>query len=247
MNKLSILKMAFFRIKIYKVSFFINVFFLAILIFIEYQVYSSFSMTINLRNLLVYLMISISMFSVLSISRVPEYIVSIKKGEIVKYLVKPIRLIEFAAIEEFGIELYHIFQVFPILCIGIVFSKASFVSIFLFICSIVLSMVLSSLIATSFFSFSMILMKEASMKALLSISIAFFSGALVPFDILPNIVKEIAYFTPFSLLIDGPINILFGKNFFYIIFLQLMWIVVFCLVGNFFIEHNKKQLIIFGG
>lgn len=131
-------------------------------------------MTINLRNLLVYLMISISMFSVLSISRVPEYIVSIKKGEIVKYLVKPIRLIEFAAIEEFGIELYHIFQVFPILCIGIVFSKASFVSIFLFICSIVLSMVLSSLIATSFFSFSMILMKEASMKALLSISIAFF-------------------------------------------------------------------------
>ncbi len=247
MSGLSILKITFFRLKTYKLDFFINVFFLIILVFIEYQIYSSFAATINLKKLLVYLLVSMSMFSVLSVSRVPEYIISIKKGEIVKYLVKPIRLIEFAAIEEFGIELYHIFQILPVLCIAVILSKAVFISVFLFICSIILSMMLSSLIAVCFFSFSMILMKEASMKALLSISVAFFSGALVPFDILPNTVKEIAYFTPFSLLIDGPINILFGKNSFYVISLQTVWIVVFYLLGYVFIEHNKKQLIIFGG
>ncbi len=247
MNVLSVLRVQKYRIMAYKISFFINLVFFSVLTFLEYQIYVSLGNDLNLGRLLVYIMISISMFSVLAITRVPDYIVSMKKGEIIKYLVKPIELIKIVTVEEVGNCIYYFFQISPIVFLSIVFSGKGFYNIILFIFSLILSIILSSLISVVLYSFSMILMKESSMKAIISIIVSFFSGALVPFDILPSVIKSIAYFTPFAVLIDGPINVLYGDNIFLVVFLQLLWISVVYFFGTNIIEKNKKKVIVFGG
>ena len=78
----------------------------------------------------------------------------------------------------------------------------------------------------------------------------FFSGTIIPLYFFTDVLKRIAYLTPFPYMIHVPISVLLDENSKIIhlfICIQLIWIVLLKIFHNILMRYVKANMIIAGG
>lgn len=77
------------------------------------------------------------------------------------------------------------------------------------------------------------------------------SGTMIPLWFLPDWMQKILDFTPFPSIYFTPVQIYLGqlsyKELFYKCMIQVVWIVVFVLLGDLLWKKGKKRLVVQGG
>ena len=132
-----------------------------------------------------------------------------------------------------------------------VWSQMSITNLLLFF----LSLALSLLIRMSYnFVFSLLGFVTTNMFGLWQVNNAIVkltSGAIIPLAFFPDLVRKIFEFLPFASFVSTPINVFLGKlstvELLEAFGLQIFWIIVFNLFGNFVWKKVIKHLIIQGG
>jgi ABC-2 type transport system permease protein len=186
---------------------------------------------------IVYVIISGAMYNIISINRVPEFADYIKNGKIVKYFIRPMEIFKQCNLQELGNSLLELLQSLPILIIGIITSSYLFHNMErlpYYIISLMLSIILSTLITNTIFSFTFITMNYSGIKAILQGVNALLSGTIVPLILWPEYLISNLKYSPFALLIDGPIRVYLGiESFRNVIMYQIIWCIIFYLIGKF--------------
>lgn len=233
------------RLAEYKEKILLNHIFFALIIFLEYSVYSAFLHKEGYR-LILYLLVSTNLSSCLLTFRFPKFIYSLRKGEIVKYFTFPKSVWFIIVLEDISESVTLLIENSILLIGALLLSKASPLLSIEFILSVLLSICLGVLISESFYSLTFVLNNYSASKTLLSGISSMFAGGIIPLIYLPDLFVKISYATPFALLIDGPVNILIDGNL-NIIPLQIIWCIVFGLISYFLITSLYKNVSVFGG
>lgn len=245
MKVLSIFKIQKERIKYYKNQFLVNVLLSFFGVFVEISLLQIFAgETIQIT---VYVLLSTLIFTSLATNKIPEYCQAIKKGEVIRYYIRPLNFFHYVLIEEIGNSFLNFMQMFPLFIVAVLFQKPTLLVMLFFMFTLFLSIILASLITVSVFSLSLVLSNFVATKALLTCISGFFSGGMIPLTMLPDFFKEISYKTPFAYLIDGPIKVFHNTEIGEVIFFQFLWILVFYSVGYIFFHYFEKKITVFGG
>lgn len=123
------------------------------------------------------------------------------------------------------------------------------------LCLFFLSLAFSLIIRMSYnFVFSLLGFVTTNMFGLWQVNNAIIrltSGAIIPLSFFPEIVRKIFNFLPFASFISTPLNIFLGKfstkELLEAFGLQILWIILFNLLGNFVWQKVIKRLVIQGG
>lgn len=202
-------------------------------------------------NTIVYVIFSSSMYNLITINRVPEFAEEIKNGKIIKNFIRPINIFDQFILQEIGNSMIEVVQSLPVIGLGIIMSFlliGNINNILFFIISLLLSIVLSTLIANTIFSFTFLTLDYSGIKAILQGISSLLSGALIPLILWPERLVAILKYSPFAVLIDGPIEIILNiekpQN---IIIFQILWCIVFYSVGRFLFKKLPQYCDYVGG
>lgn len=84
-----------------------------------------------------------------------------------------------------------------------------------------------------------------------SVIAEFFAGSVVPIPFMPKWLQNICYALPFRLSIDLPYRVYTGNisinDALISVIVQVIWLTIIVLVGNFLINNAAKKLVIQGG
>ena len=84
-----------------------------------------------------------------------------------------------------------------------------------------------------------------------SVIAEFFAGSVVPIPFMPEWLQKICYILPFRLSIDLPFRIYTGNisinDGIISMIVQIVWLTIIVLAGNFLINNAAKKLVIQGG
>ncbi|WP_032120520.1 ABC-2 family transporter protein [Clostridium amazonitimonense] len=188
------------------------------------------------KQTIIYVIISSAISNVIAVNKVPEFAQNIKNGKVLKYLIRPVNLFNQIILQEIGNCLIDLIQIIPIgigaFCINLYFYN--YVGNGLQLCvSLSLSIILSILMTNVFFSITFVTMNYSGAKALLQGVNALLSGSLVPLILWPQHLSMILKWSPFALIVDAPIQIFLGLQSFYTVLgLQIIWCIIFYLIGQ---------------
>lgn len=210
---------------------------------------------ITLSEMTTYVLMS-TIISTLVYSNVIENIDDrIRNGQISMDLIKPINFKTYMFCSMIGRSFFNfLFQLLPILAIGLIFIGIEYPSIqnlLLFCVTLVNAIIIMFLISYSLglIAFWTIRIWEADM--LLGTLIRLFSGAWIPLWFFPKILVNISNFLPFRLVYFVPISVFLGKvelvDCMYLLIQQLIWIVVLFGVTRLMWHIAIRKLIIQGG
>lgn len=84
-----------------------------------------------------------------------------------------------------------------------------------------------------------------------SVIAEFFAGSVVPIPFMPEWLQNVCYALPFRLSIDLPYRVYTGNipinEAIISVIIQLIWLTIIVIVGNFLINNAAKKLVIQGG
>lgn len=137
-------------------------------------------------------------------------------GEISNYLLKPINLFGYFAIEEVADKLKNMgFLIFEVLLLFLIFKPTLIIPqlsvVLFFIVLAFLGMLLNFCITLVFGSFGFWSPETWGPRFLFFMILNFTAGKLFPLDILPDFVQKILYFTPFPYLSFIQIQFFLGR------------------------------------
>lgn len=233
------------RFHFYKHQFFLNILLSFFGVYIKVSILQIFAG--DDIAVLIYVLIANTITTALTTGRIPDFCKAIKKGEIIRYYIRPLSLFHHVLIEEIGNSLYQLFQMLPLLLFACFLQKPDLYQILWLILAILLSLILAALLAVCIFALSLPLANFAATKALLTCITAFFSGGMIPLMMLPDFFQKIAYVTPFAFLVDGVVQVFHHQHVFWIIGAQICWIMMFYLIGSIVFAYCEKKLHVFGG
>lgn len=206
------------------------------------------------ESTIVYSITALGINQVIVINKVPVYADSMISGNIVKYYVKPIKILNSIFYEELGNAVLNSIQVFPFFVVSIVcswlYTGTLLVGLVLFVISFGLGVVLSVLVCTSFYTITFYITNHQSVKALLVGVMSFLSGSMVPLILFPEKLQSIVSYTPFALVVDTPIKFLigtYGVSELRIVVYQIIWIAIFYIVCSLLINFFEKKGSFYGG
>jgi ABC-2 type transport system permease protein len=129
----------------------------------------------------------------------------IKRGEINQYLVKPINLVPFIYSYVLGAKLIQILLALLSFIIGIIILPPhSFVSVFIFILSILLAFAISFAFNLFEGTLAFITAEATGIKNAIRHVVRIFSGKAIPLTFFPKSIYNIAIFSPFPSMIYAP-------------------------------------------
>ena len=233
------------RFHFYKHQFFLNILLSFFGVYIEVSILQIFAG--DDVAVLIYVLISNAITTSLTTGRIPDFCKAIKKGEIVRYYIRPISLFHHVLIEEIGNSLYQLLQMMPLILFAFILKKPDVYHIVYFMIALILSLILATLLSVCIFALSLPLANFAATKALLTCVTAFFSGGMIPLMMLPDFFQKLFYVTPFAFLVDGVVQALYNQHAFSIILMQIGWIIIFYLFGKIIFAYCEKKLHVFGG
>lgn len=183
----------------------------------------------------------------------------IGSGQIAMSLIKPISFRFRIYFTSLGDTLYSfimsgipgLIAVYIIAYIYGIFQQMTIINLFLFIISLILSLMIRM---TYNFMFSLLGFVTTNMFGLWQVSKAILqltSGAVIPLVFFPEFVRKIFSILPFASLISTPLNIFLGKfnttQMLQAFGLQIIWIIILSIFGNILWKKVIKHLIIQGG
>ena len=84
-----------------------------------------------------------------------------------------------------------------------------------------------------------------------SVIAEFFAGSVIPIPFMPKFLQDICYLLPFRLSIDLPFRLYVGnisvRDGLISVAIQIAWIIIITLLGNYLINKVSKKLVVQGG
>ncbi len=229
----------------YKEKIVLNWFFLLLVVLLEYSVYSAFVKQDGME-LMVYLVVANVLNHCLLTNTLPRFIRSMKKGEVAKYLTFPKSMWEVVCVEDFVCCLVTLALNAWVFVVVVWWLKCSFVRVIGFVCSLVLSVLLSVFVGECFYSLALPLQNHSASKALLNGVSGILSGGMIPLRYLPKWFVSFCYVTPFAFLVDGPMRVLLEGDF-VVLGYQIGWCVVLGFASYWLFAHLASEVEIYGG
>lgn len=183
----------------------------------------------------------------------------IQTGNIAYELCRPINLYSFWYTKLLSTRLASAaLRCFPILLVAHFFPKPynlalpdSAAALFLFIVSILLGVMIN--VAISMFIYISVFITLSPMGSLLLFSVVgeFLAGMVIPIPLMPEGLKQLLMFLPFRYTADLPFRIYSGnlsvQESLFGIAIQLAWLLLLPLLGNFSLKKALKHLVVQGG
>ncbi len=244
----------------YKTNFIIRSFFLLFILLVTYALWkaiyaeNSYSSS-EFRQLIWYLFLTRTISMCLTDIHT-EIISDIRTGRIIVCMNKPYNFIFFKLYGSFGKIFSPSIITFALVFIlgsgltGTFFSNISFSGI---ICSLFL--VFNGILIDWFIKFfiSILSFWVNEVKGILLVYnrlILFLGGVMIPFDILPNWLKQISVYLPMNFIVNQPANVFVNYNnnsFFRILFGQIIYIIVLLCITFIAYKRGVKHVSINGG
>lgn len=179
----------------------------------------------------------------------------IHSGQIAMDMIKPIRFRTYMFCEHVGNSLFSFFfQYFPVIVVATVIFKCYWIwsSVdLLFVFSVILGMYLYFSIAYCFALTSFWWTQTWILGRFLNDFISLFSGKMIPVWMFPAVILTANRFLPFQYIYYTPIAILLNdptlQEKVYWIGIQLIWCIVFTVLGNVIERRGMHKLQVQGG
>ncbi|AZR74382.1 hypothetical protein BBF96_13895 [Anoxybacter fermentans] len=189
----------------------------------------------SLRDIMIYFSIALFVYSLYNDRIINEMVEDcVVKGELTKYLCKPITLIE----SIFGKVFCNVIIKMPFLLLLLIYLKYLQFKIQLFqIIQFLIIINLSIIINTLFyFLISLLSFKFERvwvLRMLISNVVSFFSGSIIPLYIFPEKILKIINILPFKFFVFVPTTYLQNKlyldSFIKDIFIEIVWLIIFAI------------------
>lgn len=130
-------------------------------------------------------------------------------------------------------------------------APASIAAFILFLVTLILGTLLAIGIAMLIYVIMFYTTSSKGLFNVYSVIAEFFAGSVVPIPFMPEWLQNICYILPFRLSIDLPYRVYTGNisiNAALIsVIIQVIWLTIIVIVGNFLINNAAKKLVIQGG
>lgn len=237
------------KIMLYKKAAVLNLFFSLASIYIIYSLYSLLSNEkYSDRYILEYVFGGVFIEQAMATNRIPVFCQNIKKGMIAKYYKYPRPIFYQFVCDELGETFFSALCGSPLLLFVLACGGENIGRMIIFLLSLVLALLIAVLITLDVFSAAVLFWNYKSCKAILTAISGMFSGAMIPLIFLPDWFQTVAYYMPFSYIVDYPIRLLLGDSpGTWGIFVQCAWIAVLYALGMFIYKANEFKMNIYGG
>lgn len=255
------IKISYESVKFYQLNYIIDIFECIIYIIASYHlwiaIYGDKDMIkgMTLKEMITYIIIAriVDKIYEADVANIIED--KLETGDISTYLIKPINPLLSMAMENIGKMLFQVVR----LCIplyifsNLVFSleKVSVTNFILFSVQIFMGYALFMVLSTFIGSIGLYTQSINGINALKNIVVLFFSGAFIPINMFPDILKKISNIFPFRGMYYEPINILLGKLDFRssikLIIVEVIWDLVLILLTAIIWRKGKRVLMVRGG
>lgn len=177
------------------------------------------------------------------------------EGSIINRYTRPLPVITSFIAEMIGKTWlpYFLFFSIPTIILANVFyvslAPTSIIYLFYFLISLILSISMGITFDIIFASLA-IYLKDARWAAfqIRMALFSLFSGALIPFQIMPYPLSKILIMLPFGSIANGPLSIYFGlEEPIYVLLKQLFWSFIFCWFALVIYKHSQERMVSFGG
>ena len=263
MKYMFFLKRAFKNNTMYRFDYFLSWLNVCIQIFISCEIWKALYMTnhvsgkVSLSVVLTSFIINLGLSNIYSID---DLAVQRKFGDgtIICELLKPINYRLYLLADTVGNILFKLlFNMIPCAIIMILVYRKSFIlcknpySIFVFVISILLGFLVLWEISSIVQMLCFWIVNVWSISTIKNVFINVLAGTMLPVWYLPNTIQNIVKYTPFSAIYITPIKIYLNqmgnKQQTIALLLQLVWILILALIGNFLWHMGKKKLVEQGG
>lgn len=186
-----------------------------------------------------------------------EVISEIQSGIISNYIAKPVNYILYCFAKELGNKSKNfIVDIIPLIIVAFIYRENlilnfSLINIVFFICSFVFAYLLYFEIIMSVSMFSFWFYEISSWFYTITFMIEFFSGSIIPIDLLPAIIQNVLKFLPFKYLVYFPVTILtqnLNTNELITGFsVQVIWVVINFILVKFIWTLGSRRYDAYGG
>ena len=228
----------------YPAALVLNIVSMVLIVFVQYKVLSAYNSSLTSRELVVYLLVAAVLFSASTFSKLPNFCEALKKGEVIKYLCLPFYPSRVFAVKDFCTALIQLLFYVPLFSLVLVSYGA--LRTLIFVISACVGLFIAVLVAHVFYCLSFVLKNFSASKALLAAISSFFAGSLIPLALLPQFFVDLAYKTPFAMVVDAPLQVLMQGNY-RLLLVQLAWALVLYALASILISQSIKKIEIFGG
>lgn len=211
---------------------------------------------ITYEQIITYIILSRILYQLFSWGANAEISKTIKDGNISIELLKPVNYQSMQYAFRIGIFILDVVLLgVPLLIISIfsfgMLYPTSALHFLLFCVSIFLAMTVAFLIEYIAATITFYTVSSWGIQCLKQALIAFFSGALIPLQMLPSWLQKITDLLPFKSMIYFPVSIYLGNITFEQIFsgfmIQLIWIAILCYISGGLFKIALKKVVIAGG
>lgn len=165
----------------------------------------------------------------------------INSGYLTIPLLKPIGIFRFFAFRDLADKFYNLsFIIFEIPLMLLLFHPPVFLqsnpySIFMFVCSVSLAVLIYFYINILFGSIAFWSREVWAPRFVLMVVMEFATGSMFPLDMLPSWGQKIIYLTPFPHLLFSPLQIYLGKvnNVFSVLGIEVFWVIMLYITTRF--------------
>lgn len=231
------------------------------LVFIYMSLYgNSGNDNMNLNEVITYVWLHQAFYAFLNVRLSDKDISdSIKSGNVAYEIIRPYNLYFWWYIKTISKRIAGgMLRFMPVIIISLLLPKpygmalpSSMLNFILFLISLVLGCLVVSGINMLVHTIGFYTYNEAGINSMLNTTMEFLAGELVPVALLPMFIQKGTYYLPFRLIGDLPFRV-YSNNIgiqegLFSIGLQIIWIIILIILGNFIVKKSLNKVFIQGG
>ncbi len=245
----------------YRLDYFAGIVNIVFAVLVNVILWKSLYKTQNMENsiqhrmMITYIVLSIIFQTVFIMD---EFIIERKMwdGSIIHFLLKPMSFRLYIFFSILGKSIFNLMMLFvPSLIIAKLFlniaAPFSFANLIYYCFSVILGYLVLYNFNFIFWTFSVENMTSWGIVTFKNALIAVLSGALIPLWFMPEGIAEILKYLPFQTIYYFPLSIYLGiipfKEIINGIWIQIIWIVFFVIVGHLIWNRSVKRIVVQGG
>lgn len=231
-----------------------------IFIYIAFYTYGSEVDSISLSQIITYTWLHQAFYALLNV-RVDDSEISdsIKSGDVAYEIIRPYNLYLWWYIKMIAKRMSSgLLRVLPVIGLSFLLPQpyglslpSSFINFLLFLISLILGIFVVTGINMLIYTIGFYTYNESGIRQILNSFIEVLSGALIPVVLLPMFIQDATYYLPFRLISDLPFRLYTANIGIYegllSIGLQIMWIIILIILGNFIVKNSLKKVFVQGG
>lgn len=216
--------------------------------------------SINLEQIVTYTWLHQAFYAFLTVRiNDKEISDSIRNGSVAYEIIRPYNLYYWWYIKTLSKRIASgMLRFLPVINISLLLPKpygmmlpTSFFNFILFIVSLLLGSLVVSGINMLVHTIGFYTYNESGISSMLNNIMEFLAGGLVPVALLPMFIQKATYYLPFRLISDLPFRV-YSNNIginegLFLIGMQVIWIFVLVILGNFIVKKSLNKVFIQGG